>query len=286
MHDLWSGRSVSLADDEVIEVREQETPLVLSLPHSGTLVPPEARQHVIASRRLLLSTDLHSEKLYAGIMDIASSVRTRISPNVVNVNRGFVFQPDEIIARFTEGSTVVRKPYSKKETQILVQKYYRPYHQHVRSLIRRAQRNFGYCLLIDGHSMSRIGGVDTFDVGETRPHFNIGDNFGKSAAPAVKNALMATLKRQGAARHWKVSLNVPYMGGEITQRYGQPQKNVHVLQIETRKDLYMRYVLTTEGLDNRKALSLKPRILGTAHDALIKAVVAALRAVITLQGDR
>jgi N-formylglutamate deformylase len=286
MHDLWSGRAVSIASDTVIEVQEQETPLVLSLPHSGTLIPKESLRHVASSRRLLFSTDLHTEKLYAGILGMASSIRTRISPNIVNVNRGFVFQADEIFARFTEGSTVIKHPYSEREMHVLIEKYYRPYHRHLRRLIRRAQRTFGFCLLIDGHGMSRIGGVDTNDAGETRPHFNVGDNFGASAAPSIRKALVTGLRREGASNQLKVSLNVPYMGGEITQRYGKPKKHVHALQIETRKDLFMRYVLTPEGLFNRTSLTVRPRVLAETREIVMKAVVTALRAATALENPR
>ncbi|MET0545240.1 MAG: N-formylglutamate amidohydrolase, partial [Caulobacterales bacterium] len=36
-----------------------------------------------------------------------------------------------------------------------------------------------------------------------------------------------------------VARNAPYAGGYVTQAHGAPQRGVHALQVELRRDLYM-----------------------------------------------
>jgi N-formylglutamate amidohydrolase len=42
-----------------------------------------------------------------------------------------------------------------------------------------------------------------------------------------------------AARGYSVTFNDPYKGGYITTHHGRPADNIHAIQIELRRDLYM-----------------------------------------------
>jgi N-formylglutamate amidohydrolase len=65
--------------------------------------------------------------------------------------------------------------------------------------------------------------------------FALGDRFGRSCAPAVVERVEATLRGHG----FRVARNRPYAGGHITARYGRPDADVHALQIEIRRGLFM-----------------------------------------------
>ena len=100
-------------------------------------------------------------------------------------------------------------------------------------LIEDIRARFGYCLLIDCHSMpsnglgKRAGG---------RPiDFVLGDLHGSSCASRVTRAAEALLSSKG----FLVRRNDPYAGGFITRHYGKPADDVHVLQIEVARALYM-----------------------------------------------
>ena len=74
-------------------------------------------------------------------------------------------------------------------------------------------------------------------VGENgmRPDFIVGDRFGASATPALTQTAIALLIAMG----YRVAHNKPYAGGFITEHYGRPQRNVHAIQIEVNRGLYM-----------------------------------------------
>src|SRR5262249_12046932 len=65
---------------------------------------------------------------------------------------------------------------------------------------------------------------------------NLGTADGASCAPAVQAA--ASLVVAGAEGFTSV-VNGRFKGGYVTRHYGQPQRGVHALQLETAQECYM-----------------------------------------------
>jgi len=63
----------------------------------------------------------------------------------------------------------------------------------------------------------------------------LGDRYGASCAPWVTDLAQEILRGLG----FSVARNNPYAGGYVTQSYGAPKRDMHALQIELRRDLYM-----------------------------------------------
>jgi N-formylglutamate amidohydrolase len=110
--------------------------------------------------------------------------------------------------------------------------YWRPFHDTLARLIKDIRSQFCYCLMIDCHSMPSNGqGKRT-----ARPvDFVLGDLHGSACASCVTRAAESLLTRKG----YLVRRNEPYAGGFITKHYGRPHNDVHVLQIEIARTLYM-----------------------------------------------
>jgi N-formylglutamate amidohydrolase len=112
-------------------------------------------------------------------------------------------------------------------------KYWRPFHETLTHLIEDIRTRFGYCLLIDCHSMPSTSQGRRPTV---RPvDFVLGDLHGSSCAARVTRTAEAVLNGKG----YLVRRNDPYAGGYITRHYGRPADDVHVLQIEIARSLYM-----------------------------------------------
>jgi N-formylglutamate amidohydrolase len=71
--------------------------------------------------------------------------------------------------------------------------------------------------------------------GSGRPDIVLGDRHGTSCDGWITQHLEEQLRAHGL----KVSRNRPYAGGYITQRHGRPRENVHAVQIEINRMLYM-----------------------------------------------
>jgi N-formylglutamate amidohydrolase len=122
-------------------------------------------------------------------------------------------------------------PFAEAERRIFT--YWRPFHDKLARLIEDIRARFGYCLVIDCHSMPSNGQGKR---ASGRPiDFVLGDLHGSACASRVTRAAEAVL----TGKRYLVRRNDPYAGGFITRHYGRPADDVHVLQIEIARALYM-----------------------------------------------
>lgn len=101
-----------------------------------------------------------------------------------------------------------------------------PYHRALRYTLRAARARFGIAVLLDVHSMPPL----------EEAQIVIGDRFGQSAA-GVFSAIVRETSCQGG---FSTTSNVPYAGGHILTAHGLPRRNIHAIQIEIGRDLYLR----------------------------------------------
>ena len=67
------------------------------------------------------------------------------------------------------------------------------------------------------------------------PQFVIGDCFGKSAASRYAELLLTRLQAEG----FNIGLNHPYAGAYILGRHARPRANIHAIQLEVDRSLYL-----------------------------------------------
>lgn len=131
------------------------------------------------------------------------------------------------------GESIYATKLTFKEAERRIFTYWRPFHETLTHLIDDIRARFGYCLLIDCHSMPS-GGQGRRP--SARPvDFVLGDLHGSACASRVTRAAETFLSAKG----YLVRRNDPYAGGFITRHYGRPADDVHVLQIEIARALYM-----------------------------------------------
>jgi N-formylglutamate amidohydrolase len=125
---------------------------------------------------------------------------------------------------------------------------YHPYHAALQKLLSESMATFGLAVLIDCHSMPRLG-----RHGErATPDVVLGDRYGTTCASPLVDLVETVFTAAGL----RVARNRPYAGGFCTRAYGRPQHGVHALQIEISRHLYMNEVTLEKhsGFDTIKAL--------------------------------
>ncbi len=221
------------------------TPLVISLPHVGTLLPDDIAALLSDAARSLPDTDWHVDQLYDFAFESGYTLlRALHSRYVIDLNR-----PPDDAALYPgtntsglcptldfAGAPIYRAgpvPLSAAEIARRRTLYWEPYHAELAAQLDTARRRHGYALLIDGHSI-RSHVPRLFDG--RLPDINIGTADGRSCAPALRAKLQQSLFTQGRFSH---VLDGRFKGGYITRHYGQPSAGVHAIQIELAQCAYM-----------------------------------------------
>lgn len=233
-------------------------PIVLSSPHSGSDFPPEFLQNSCRSESELRSSEdsfvneLIVDASNAGIPMISMNIpRTFVDVNRDKIEIDDTMYFDKAPSVDTIGSRRCRvglgvihrivaqnKPIydgliSYTEAQERIKFVYEPYHKRLKQLIDKCQKKFGFCLLVDCHSMpSKICNI----MNETKPvEFCVSNLFDESCPAPISEFVGQQLSQKG----YRVEFNRPYAGAFITFNYCQPRKNIHTLQLEINRKLYM-----------------------------------------------
>ncbi len=250
----------SPAPYEIRAPEVQTVPLVFASPHSGANYPPDfvagSRLDPLALRR---SEDSFVDELFAAAPDYGAPILRALFPRAfIDVNRE-PFELDQGMfsdrlphyvntesSRVAAGLGTIAKIvsngqniYSGKlrfaDAAARIDAYYRPYHRALEGLIAETKKRFGYCVVVDCHSMPSIGGPLDPDAGRGRADFIVGDCFGSACAPYITDAIERTIGDYG----YVVIRNKPFAGGFTTRHYGAPRDGVHAVQIEINRLLYM-----------------------------------------------
>lgn len=120
-----------------------------------------------------------------------------------------------------------------------LEKYYKPYHAVLKTLLDEAFDRYDQVWHIDWHSMPSLGAITPFPrVGKRaqggQADFVLGDRNGTSCWPEFTYDVRDFLKNLG----YGVSINTPYKGVELVRRYSNPEIGRYSLQIEINKGLY------------------------------------------------
>jgi N-formylglutamate deformylase len=233
----------------------QTVPLVFASPHSGRLYSPDfvasVRLDPVSLRRsedsfvdeLFAAAPAHGAPLLAATFprafcdpnreawELDPAMFDEILPGWVNTTSARVGAGLGTIARVVaSGEAIYRRKLRFAEAETRVKAYWQPFHDALHALIGATRRQFGWCLLVDCHSMPAAvqqprGGVDII----------LGDAHGTACAARTVRLVEQVLDGLG----YRVRRNDPYAGGFITRHYGRPREGVEAVQVEICRSLYM-----------------------------------------------
>ncbi len=229
---------------DVFTLHRGSAPLLVSLPHDGSLIPAELAARMTPEARSAPDTDWHVSRLYAFARDLGASVIVpKFSRYVVDLNR----PPDDVslypgqnttglcpIVRFSgEPVYLPGQQPSPDEIAARVETYWQPYHAALAAEIERLRAAHGRVVLWEGHS---IRSVLPFLFEGRLPDFNLGTVAGESCSPALQQGLERIMAAQDRYTH---VANGRFKGGYITRRHGRPQEGVDAVQMELAQINYM-----------------------------------------------
>ncbi len=241
--------------NELFSAHEGSTPLLVSVPHDGRILPDLIEKRMTAAGRDIPDTDWHVARLYDFVRELgASMIVANYSRYVIDLNR----PPDDAALYEGRVSTGICPSktfagdalYKDKgvvaagETEERINTFWSPYHQFIETKLFALRQQFGYALLWDAHSIpSQVPRL--FD-GEL-PVLNVGTNDGDSCSPVIADDVFGI----ATSSNYDAVMNDRFKGGFITRHHGDPQNNVHAIQLEIAQRAYMNE--DTREFDDAKA---------------------------------
>lgn len=260
MEDNYSDIKVNYSKIKVFEdfnVDKPAFPFVLSIPHSGTYFPPEFLNAVNCSVEVMRhNEDLLVDALLQKAMDFGlPTLKMLVSRVFIDLNRDRLELDPAMFHNYPQNKDILydkhcrvglgvvhrinylRQPLYKglldyNEVEKRLKNVYDVYHKQLQKIIDKCLKKFGFCLVLDCHSMpSKICSII-----DDRSGIDIclGNLFSQSCPQEISDFLAG----QFWNKNYNVEFNCPYSGAYITFNYCQPRRKIHTLQLEINRALY------------------------------------------------
>ncbi|WP_083278362.1 N-formylglutamate amidohydrolase [Kozakia baliensis] len=250
---LSDALAMSQPSVSVLRPSVLKTPLVVACPHAGRDYSPaflkQSRLDLAALRRC---EDAYVDEIFHATPQFGGPLLQAHFPRVYcDVNRAaWELDPGMFSGRLPlesrtttakvraglgmiprvamAGKSIYRERLTVDEAYSRIENCWQPYHENLQALMKEAMASFGCCVVLDVHSMPRLSRYQSPDI-------VLGDRHGTSCAPEIMSFIQSFLQNEG----FSVTRNNPYAGGYVTEAYGKPASNVHVVQMEIARSLYM-----------------------------------------------
>lgn len=231
--------------NQLFSFHQGQLPLLISMPHVGTQLAPEVAAQLSPVAQQLDDTDWHLPLLYNMVDELgASLIHANYSRYVIDLNRApddANLYPGQDTTGLCPLDTFAKQPLyldgktpDTFEVQRRIQAYWQGYHQQLQAELERLRAQHGIAILWDAHSIASQ--VPRFFEGKL-PDLNFGTAGGTSCAPDLQQALAQSLQQHPAS--YSHVFNGRFKGGYITRHYGQPERNIHAVQLEMSQCIYM-----------------------------------------------
>jgi formiminoglutamase len=251
--------------EQVVEISEGSSPVILGLPHTGTHVPPEIFTRFNSIGRLLADTDWHVHRLYEGLVPEATTVRALFHRYVIDANRDpqdnslYPGQNTTGLVPMTDfdGKPIWRPGGEPDSAGIAgrLKDFHAPYHAALAAQLARVKAIHGVAILFDCHSIrSRIPYL--FDG--VLPDFNTGTYEGKSCNRAIERIVAGAAAESGRTH----VLNGRFKGGWTTRHYGRPADGVHAIQLELAQSTHLISESPPFAYDPTRAAAMRQTLGG------------------------
>jgi N-formylglutamate deformylase len=229
---------------QIIEPTAPAVPILLSVPHCGLEFPESIKNRLKPEALASLDdTDWLVDKLYDFVPKMGiTMIVAHYHRWVIDLNRQPdsqpLYQDGRVITDLVPLTDFLGNPIyqsqvpDKEEVIFRIENYFNPYHQKIAEILAQFKNQFGKALLYDAHSIRRF--VPSIRP-EPFPDLILGDNDETSAHPRLIETALKFLQ----SADYQVNHNTPFKGGYITRSFGNPAENIHALQLERAKDLYL-----------------------------------------------
>ena len=221
-------------------------PVVVHIPHASTDIPPDIRTQFLLNdgalcAELCVMTDHLTDVLFHLPAEVATTVRYPVSRLVVDPER-FAADKDEpmaargmgVLYTRTAAQRPLRRPLTSDDREACLERWYRPHHRVLSTVVDTALAAHGRCLLIDAHSFPSSPLPYEFHQDPKRPDICIGTD-AYHTPRAVLDLVVGLCEGVG----WRVAVNRPFAGALVPMRHYRQDSRVTAVMIEVNRRLYL-----------------------------------------------
>lgn len=259
------------------------TPVVIAVAHAGRQYPDALTAAVrVPVERLAGLEDRHADLLLDDALAAgATAIVATIARAWIDLNR----HPTEVDASMIDPSPpqtslrdgpriraglglvprrlsgvgeILRGRIDAADLAARIESVHRPYHRAIADALAAARAAHGQAILLDLHSMPPLAGADR------GVEVVLGDLGGVTAAPSVSAAVMTAAHAAG----YRAARNRPYAGGHGVAEHGRPRGQVHAVQLEICRSLYLDASLRAPGAGLARARAFVTAVYAALPDGL------------------
>lgn len=229
---------------ELFRFRPGETPVLLSLPHIGTEIPPAIARTMTEAGRAAPDRDRHLDRLLnfapsLGVGFLAACqarcvVDLDCAPHPVT-SQDEADSGGPCPVRSLDNAALYQSGQRPDATEVKrrITGFWQPYHECLAAELDRLRTRYSVAVLLDVHTLPsarlRRSGGDPTDLSVCTIN-------GGSASPQLAWRLLNVLN---ASERFTVTFNDGSCGGFIVRHYGAPERNVHAVRLDLRQGIYM-----------------------------------------------
>ncbi|MEE9434368.1 MAG: N-formylglutamate amidohydrolase [Sphingorhabdus sp.] len=239
-------------------------PVLISVPHAGRNYPVE----LIDNLRVPAGDLLRLEDRYADLLAMAARkagfgvIMAHKARAWMDLNRAETDLDTEMLSDIPPGlqftaslkqrgglglvprrlsgvGAIWKRPFTFASVRQRIDGYHRPYHTAIEGILADMRNRFGAAILLDLHSMPPISDSARGPAAS----FVVGDRFGASAAGRFAEMMQAHFETAG----YVCGLNHPYPGDHVLKQHGNPVGDIHAVQLEVDRTLYLDADLREPG---------------------------------------
>ena len=233
----------------------EQSSVLFSSPHSGRYYPEHFLEMLrVPHMDLRRVEDAFVDHLFSGVGEFGAGLISAVyARSFVDLNRS----EDELDSRMfrdgppnpagersprveaglgcipriaASGEDIHSRMLTRREADDRLALAYTPFHTALSNWLGRMLKLTGKAVLVDCHSMpSVVAGR------KVQADIVLGTRYGSSCDESLARLIENVFVRLG----YRVLRNVPYAGGYLTQKHGQPLSERHAIQIEINRRLYL-----------------------------------------------
>lgn len=223
-----------------------ESPIIIHVPHAGTVIPVEAEKDILLSREELSSevftmADTKTDKIAWAVYE---KIETKPKLFINNLSR-LVIDPERFpdereemnsvgmgaVYTRTSSNDILRNEDTNRDRH-LIAKYFAPYSAALEAEVAETLDRHGTCIIIDLHSYGISPLPYELYKEDARPNICLGtDDIHTPTAllDAAKGSFPNT---------WTLAINQPFAGTYVPLKFYGVDSRVQSIMLEIRKDSY------------------------------------------------